>query len=68
MDGPAGTDGPDHGPNRLHPLTEHKRVLFLRPLTRRLLDGAWWGWSAGRNGRNVAAARGADIEALEAAS
>ena len=61
MTGRAGSDaGRGPHPATRHPLTGHPRVGFLRPLAIR-----WWDWEPARITRNLAAIRGADIDALE---
>ncbi|QDC02301.1 CatB-related O-acetyltransferase [Mesorhizobium sp. 8] len=44
------------------------KMRFDQRTVARLLEAAWWDWPAEKIGRNLAAIRGADIEALEAAS
>jgi len=44
------------------------KMRFDQRTVSRLLKAAWWDWPADKISRNLAAIRGADIEALEAAS
>jgi virginiamycin A acetyltransferase len=44
------------------------KMRFDQRTVARLIEAAWWDWPAEKISRNLAAIRGADIEALEAAS